>query len=258
MGSPETDPDRKDPELPHRRVIPRRFAIATREVTVEQYQRFVGQNPKDPSVGINRDSPEPTGPMNGISWYEAAAYCNRLSQVEKIPEGRWCYEPREGEYAEGMAIPEDVSGREGYRLPTEAEWEYACRAGAVTSRYSGFSESLLDRYARYSANSRGHAWPCGGLLPNDLGLFDMLGNVYEWCQGTLEDYQPDENGVQVDIFDKKSIILNESRLFRGGAFLSAPPTVRSAFRSWDAPSNRSPDGGFRLARTLPWQPSQSP
>ena len=81
-----------------------------------------------------------------------------------------------------MTIPADALKRTGYRLPTEAEWEYACRAGAITSRYYGLSIDLLEQYARYQANSQDHAWPCGSLLPNDLGLFDMLGNVYEWCQ----------------------------------------------------------------------------
>ena len=111
-------------------------------------------------------------------WYAAAAYCNWLSKRGGIARGQWCYLPNEsGAYAEGMTIPADVLERTGYRLPTEAEWEYACRAGAVTSRYYGLSAELLGKYARYLANSEEHAWPCGSLLPNDLGLFDMLGNV---------------------------------------------------------------------------------
>ena len=81
-----------------------------------------------------------------------------------------------------MTIPADVLKRTGYRLPTEAEWEYACRAGTVTSRYYGVSVELLGKYAWYQANSQDHAWPGGSLLPNDLGLFDMLGNVFEWVQ----------------------------------------------------------------------------
>ena len=79
-----------------------------------------------------------------------------------------------------MTVPADVLVRTGYRLPTEAEWEYACRSGTMTSRYYGAGTELLGRYARYQANSQDHAWACGGLLPNDLGLFDMLGNAYEW------------------------------------------------------------------------------
>ena len=82
-----------------------------------------------------------------------------------------------------MKIAADFRKRSGYRLPTEAEWEYVCRAGAVTSRYYGGSRRLLPRYAWYLQNSpKTQASPCGRLKPNELGLFDLLGNVYEWCQ----------------------------------------------------------------------------
>ena len=81
-----------------------------------------------------------------------------------------------------MTIPADVLQRTGYRLPTEAEWEYACRSGTVTSRYYGDSIELLGALCAVSGQQRGHAWSCGSLLPNDLGLFDMLGNEFEWCE----------------------------------------------------------------------------
>ena len=139
-------------------------------------------NPKIEGPDTDNFSPEPTGPRNGIAWYEAAAYCNWLSKQEGLAT---CYEPNDkGEFAEGMKIVPDVLKQPGYRLPTEAEWEYACRAGAVTSRYYGRTEELLGKYAWYSQNSQGRVWPCGQLLPNELGLFDMLGNVYEWCRGS--------------------------------------------------------------------------
>ena len=174
-------------------VIPRRFAIAAKEVTVEQFQRFLklGEHHNRPLSGFSRASSTSTAPIpkdrgSAPDWYTAAHYCNWLSEQEGLPKDQWCYLPNEaGAYAEGMSIPADVLERTGYRLPTEAEWEYACRAGAVTSRYYGDSIDLLGAYARYQANSKEHAWTCGSLLPNDLGLFDMLGNVYEWCQDSV-------------------------------------------------------------------------
>ena len=92
MGSPTTEPDRFDGEILHRRSIPRHFAIATKEVTVEEYQEFVKANPGVDHANNDRYSPDPKGPMNGVSWYHAAAYCNWLSRQENLPE---CYEPNE-------------------------------------------------------------------------------------------------------------------------------------------------------------------
>ena len=168
-----------------------------------------------------------------------------------MPKDQWCYLPNEaGAYAEGMSIPADVLERTGYRLPTEAEWEYACRSGAVTSRYYGLSIDLLDAYAWYQANSKEHAWTCGSLFPNDLGLFDMLGNMYEWCQDSWNASKPGKKGICNDVINiSESIIEKNPRLLRGGSFYDQPAFVRSAYRDWDAPSNRIIDYGFRLART---------
>ena len=128
--------------------------------------------------------------MKGTSWYQAAAYCNWLSQQQKLPEDQWCYEISEtdlraiknGDPPAAMKLKENYLSLTGYRLPTEAEMEYATRAGAVTSRYYGETEELLAKYAWYIKNSKEKTWPVGSLKPNDLGLFDVQGNVFTWCQ----------------------------------------------------------------------------
>jgi formylglycine-generating enzyme required for sulfatase activity len=231
-------------------VIPRTFAIATKEVTVEQYQRF-GMNMPDHGFGVDQYSPECDGPQNGPSWYDAVAYCNWLSAQEGLPNNQWCYIPNEaGAYAAGMSIPADVLERTGYRLPTEAEWEYACRAGAVTSRYYGHSIALLDAYAWYQSSGRGRAWTCGHLNSNDLGLFDMLGNLYEWCQSRYVSSEPGKGKKRCDRINISEIIREKiPRTIRGGSFSILPPKVRSANRDSLPPASRGNNFGFRLCKT---------
>jgi formylglycine-generating enzyme required for sulfatase activity len=253
MGSPESETERSSNERLHAVTIPRRFAVATKEVTVEQWLRFVkthGQWDAPPGV-IERYSPDPGGAMIGFSWYIAADFCNWLSELEMLPKDQWCYLPNEdGNYAARMTVPGDVLLRKGYRLPTEAEWEYSCRSGAVTARPYGHSIELLGSYVRYQANSREHVWSAGGLLPNDLGLFDTLGNAYEWCHDR-DGADSVGRDVTIDNIKKSELVDELPRLIRGVSFGGVSAYVRSAERSGIAPSVRSTNYGFRPARTLP-------
>ena len=231
----------------HKRRINRTFAIASREVTVDQFRRFRMDHTSDKDYA-------PTGdcPVNMVSWYDAAAYCNWLSEQEGIPKEQWCYEPnKDGKYAEGMKMAADYLKRTGYRLPTEAEWEYACRAGGETAYSFGESADLLGKYAWVEGNSLGKSHPVGSLKPNDLGLFDMHGNAWEWC---LDEYKPYGKGVDNNcIEDKEGLVfevtMEGKRVLRGGSFYNEASFVRSAGRGGNAPANGS-DFGFRPARTF--------
>ena len=232
-------------------IVPRRFAIATKEVSVEQWQKFERTN-TEPGTFVHNYSPDPDGPMISINWYIAAKYCNWLSEQEGLPKDQWCYLPNEaGADAEGMTIPADVLDRTGYRLPTDAEWEFACRAGTVTSYYFGLSNELLGRYAWYQVNGKDHAWSCGALLPNDLGMFDMIGNEFEWVlDGLLNRSAPEQRGLVSDNRTIYEHITNQnSRFLRGGSFRARAADVRSAFRDKYSPSMDLSSTGFRLART---------
>jgi formylglycine-generating enzyme required for sulfatase activity len=246
MGSPPSEPERiAGHEKPHVRVIPRNYAVATKPVTVAQWQRFLKERPKVPRDYVERYSPEAEGPIINVSWYMAAQYCNWLSEKEGLPKKEWCYPEKIGE---GMKPFPDHLKRKGYRLSMEAEWEFACRAGATSSRYYGSSVELLPRYAIYVGNSKDRSWPVGQKRPNDLGLFDMHGNVWTWCQEVALLYP---SGRIEDKDDIRDILSTQSRVLRGASFDNLAPSVRSAFRNSSGPAIRGDTIGLRVARTLP-------
>src|SRR5262249_8841149 len=140
----------------------------------------------------------------------------------------------------------DCLTRTGYRLPTGAEWEYACRAGAVTSRYYGRSEELLGKYAWTMGNAGNRAHPVGSLKPNDLGLFGMLGSAWEFTlsqPGTDGKFFNDQQGF-LDVHDKQIFTMC------GGSFLDIPVDVRDTYGGGHLPLIRGNNVGFRVARTL--------
>jgi formylglycine-generating enzyme required for sulfatase activity len=246
MGSPPDEPGRDPGERLVRKRIPRSFAVATRAVTVAEFRRFLSAHPEvKHEEGPRKFSPDPDCPVSSVTWYEAIAYCRWLSDQEKVPYDEMCY-PRVAEIGPDMKLHPDYLRRTGYRLPTEAEWEYSCRAGAVTSRCYGDAESLLDRYAWSLSNARNRSWPVGLLRPNDLGLFDAQGNVWNWLH---DRHRPLRDGDDVE--DEELGMANDHpRALRGGSFFVVGPDIRCAYRFQFRPSHRFYSDGFRVARTV--------
>lgn len=249
MGSPAAEPSHFDSEVLHMQHIPRTFALATRKVSVEQFQRFLKAHPEVGHRYTKRYSPEPDGPIISVTWFEAAQYCRWLSEQEGVAEEDMCYPPID-QIKEGMQLPEGYLQRTGYRLPTEAEWEYACRANATTSRYYGGGEELLGHYAWYLRNSNERSWPLGTLKPNDAGLFDSLGNTWDWTHNRYLTYRVGPAGKPAnDIEDLKPVLDEDTRVLRGGTFYHPTSYVRGAFRYNDRSSSRYLAVGLRVART---------
>ena len=223
MGSRADEPGRYSNEGPQTVVtLTRGFWMGNHEVTQAEYLKVIGSNPSDFTGDTNR-------PVERVTWHNATNYCGLLTQAERTA-GR---------------IPSNW----GYRLPTEAEWEYACRAGARTTRY-GYGDDLsyaaLGNYAWYSANSGSTTHPVEQKLANPWGLMDMHGNVAEWCQDCDGTYPggsvTDPQGPGTGLF----------RVYRGGSWLYGG-YCRSAFRDSNYPSGAYSDVGFRVV-LAPVQP----
>jgi formylglycine-generating enzyme required for sulfatase activity/tRNA A-37 threonylcarbamoyl transferase component Bud32 len=256
-GSPPEEAGRHaNEDGAHRVRIGRSFAVAAREVTVAQFVEFLRATDPDAVAAwigdpeFRQHVPEPDCPIGRANWYEAAAYCNWLSRVEGIPEDQWCYPER---IKSGMVLPADWLKKTGYRLPTEAEWEFACRAGTVTSRPYGESPKPLPGYAWSAENSGNRTHPVGLLKPNDLGLFDMLGNALEWTADTYLGtavFDPDGSPVP-DLGASDPRYPNRARVTKSQS--ASDPTIymRSAARSRITPTQVNVFYGFRPVRTCP-------
>ena len=207
--------------------ITRPFYLGVYEVTQSEYRQVMGDNPSH-----LRDSE--LLPVEAVSWFDAVRFCNKLSEKEGM---RPFYE-----IEAGTTRVRDWSGP-GYRLPTEAEWEYACRAGS-RARYSfGNNEASLGEHGWYDGNSGARTHPVGQKRANAFGLYDMHGNVWEWCwDGYAADYYKQSPGD-----DPSGAEGATDRVLRGGSWSFRPRYARSAVRHWDEPGYRYFTLGFRLA-----------
>lgn len=261
MGSPASIRGRWQDEHEHPVRIPRTFAIATTEVTNAQFARFlaadIGYAAQWRAATTARFGDPPRfahtadSPQVAVSWYDAARYCNWLSEQTRLPRDQWVY-PDTIDPTRGITLPPNYLRRTGYRLPTEAEWEFAARAGTTTTRHFGDSDSLLSRYAWYVANSDARSHPVAQLLPNQWGLFDMLGNVWEWTLDRQQPYGPADH-VTADVEDPDLRVSNDvARTRRGGSFAYEAFTATSAHRGDTSyfPQQTRDGVGFRVARSI--------
>ncbi len=218
MGSPHSDNDASCDEKPEHRVrITRPFYLGVFPVTQAEYERIMGTNP-------SRFRGDPKRPVENVSWHDTVEFCRRLS-----------------------ALPQEKGSGHMYRLPTEAEWEYACRAGTTTRYYFGDDNGALSEYAWFRENSKGQTHPVGQKKPNAWGLYDMYGNVSELCADWYgDDYygrSPSKNPIGPSSGD--------CRVARGASWATWGRVPCSAFRCVGfVPDHRDDDAGFRVACTL--------
>jgi hypothetical protein len=196
------------------------FAIASHEVTVAQFQRFRNEHEVSKLVAPSDDCP-----VHHVTWDIAAEYCNWLSEQEAIPQDQWAYEPKTDDPANGMISKNNYLELSGYRLPTSAEWTRACRAG--TRGTFGFGESLL-LLRRYAQRGSSRSLAVGSLLPNDAGLFNMHGNVWEMCHDRVTD---------------------TLWTLRGGSYLTSRREPGSSYQITSRRDTLLDCTGFRVART---------
>ena len=205
------------------------FSIGKYVVTQQLYYDVVGENPSI-FIGNNKR------PVENVSWFDAVEFCNMLSRREWLTE---VY----------MTSNKNITwnpSANGYRLPTEAEWEYAARGGNQSKGYAYSGSDNVDEVGWYNDNSESKTHPVGEKKANELGLYDMSGNVWEWCWDWYADYPV---GSVTDPTGPTGGLL---RVLRGGGWSNVAGNCRSAIHSFNSPGNRNYylDLGFRLAKSL--------
>ncbi len=216
MGSPEKEEGRGKDEVPHKVTLTKGIFLGVTTVTQEQWQAVMGNNP-------SHFKGEKNLPVENVSWDDSQEFCKKLQAKDKKP----------------------------YRLPTEAEWEYACRAGTTTP--FSFGETLSSDQANFNGEEvygkgkkgayRAHTTPVASFPPNAWGLYDMHGNVWQWCQDWYGEYSPK------DVVDPTGASTGEARVVRGGARYNSPTFCRCAQRHWYVPSYRGSYVGCRVCFT---------
>jgi formylglycine-generating enzyme required for sulfatase activity len=199
---------------PHIVTLSQPFYFQTTQVTQGQWQKVIGDNPS-----YFKDCGDDC-PVEQVSWNEAQDFIKRLNEIEE---------------------------KDNYRLPTEAEWEYACRAGTTTEFFFGDDDSKLSEYGWYSKNSREKTHPVGQKNPNVWGLYDMHGNVWEWVE---DDYHNNYEGTPSDGGAWSDKPRGANRVMRGGSWYNGAHGCRSAIRDFFSPVSRYYFIGFRLARSV--------